>query len=100
MLVVSLLLNSVIAIIANDMNQESVIADIESRARRAGVSIRALCLRAQVHPVTFSKWKRSARNPDPMSATLNSIGRLYDALQQIEDEHAAECRKARKAVGA
>lgn len=80
------------------MNQESVIADIENRARNAGVSIRALCLRAQVHPVTFSKWKRSERNPEPMGATLHSIGRLYDALRKIEAEHSVKSRAARKAA--
>lgn len=78
------------------MNQESVIADIEDRARRLGVSIRALCIRAAVHPVTFSRWKPSARNPDPIGANLHSIGRLYAALDAIE----AEQLPARKAVRA
>lgn len=71
------------------MNQESVIADIERRAQRLGVSIRTLCRRAQVHPVTFSKWKPSPRNPEPMGANLHSIGRLYDVLKAIESEEPA-----------
>lgn len=96
----SLLQNSDFAIIDSDMDQESVIADIERRARRVGVSIRALCLRAQVHPVTFSKWKRSERNPEPMGANLHSIGRLYDELRQIEDGRSKQSRPARKAVRA
>lgn len=78
------------------MNQESVIADIERRARQAGVSIHALCSRASVHPTTFSRWKRSARNPEPIGANLHSIGRLYAAFDAFE----AEQVPARKAVGA
>jgi len=31
------------------MNQESIIADIEERAWRVGISINALCKRADVH---------------------------------------------------
>lgn len=97
---VSLLRVSGFAIIAIEMNQETVIADIEARARDAGISIRALCHRAQVHPVTFSKWKRSARNPEPMGANFHSIGRLYEALREVEDERSAHRRSTRKAVRA
>lgn len=79
------------------MNQETVIADIERRAREAGISINALCHRAEVHPTTFSRWKRSERNPNPTGASLLAIGRIYDVLSSI----AAEKRGARrKAVGA
>ena len=66
------------------MNQDTVIADIEQRAFAAGMSINALCRKAGVHPTTFSRWKRSVRNPDPLGATLHSIGKLYEALQAIE----------------
>jgi len=66
------------------MNQESVIADIEHRAWSLGISIRALCQRAGVHPTTFSRWKRSERNPEPLGATLHSIGKLYAALDHFE----------------
>lgn len=65
------------------MNQESVISDIESRARRVGVPIRDLCRRAGLNPTTFSRWKRSSRNPEPIGANLHSIGRLYDALNEL-----------------
>ncbi|MCP5380684.1 MAG: transposase [Novosphingobium sp.] len=65
------------------MNQESVIADIEEKARRAGISINTLCRHADVHPSTFSRWKRSARNPEPKGASLLAIGRLYDALNSM-----------------
>ena len=67
-----------------DMNQETVIADIEARAHRAGVPIKLLCGRAGVNPTTFSRWKKSERNPDPCGASLLSIGKLYDALDQVE----------------
>lgn len=75
------------------MDQQSVIADIEERAFFAGVSISALCKSAGVHPTTFSRWKRSEMNPEPMGATLLSIGKLYDALAKFE---AANGRKRRK----
>ena len=68
------------------MNQESVIADIEQKARDVGVPIRDLCRRAGLNPTTFSRWKQSERNPDPIGANLHSIGRLYDALAEIETE--------------
>lgn len=74
------------------MDQETVIADIEERAFFAGVSINALCRQAGVHPTTFSRWKRSERNPEPIGATLHSIGKLYDALVVIE----AKGRRRRK----
>lgn len=66
------------------MNQESIIADIEGRAWSVGVSVTALCKQAGVHPTTFSRWKKSERNPQPIGATLHSIGKLYDALDQVE----------------
>ncbi len=81
------------------MDQESVIADIEDRAWRVGVSMNQVCLRAGVNPTTFSRWKRSERNPEPIGATLRSIGKLYDALAAIEAE-ATRTRRTRKAVAA
>lgn len=79
------------------MNQDSIIADIEQRAWSVGVSINRLCLKAGVNPSTFSRWKRSERNPEPVSATLHSIAKLYDALNHFE---ARKPRRARKAVAA
>lgn len=69
-----------------EMDQESVISDIEQRAQRAGVSIGALCKQAGVHPTTFSRWKKSEKNPEPLGANLHSIGRLYAALDAIAPE--------------
>lgn len=76
------------------MDQETVIAEIEVRAVRAGVSIRAVCERAGVHPTTFSRWKRSDRNPEPIGATLQSINRIHDALAAFEAERRRRTRKA------
>ena len=65
------------------MDQQTVIADIESRAREAAVSIRRVCIEAGVHPTTFSRWKKSDRNPDPQGANLKLIGQLYEAIERI-----------------
>lgn len=78
------------------MDQQSVIADIEDRAHRAGVSIRSVCDRAGVHPTTFSRWKLTKHNPTPAGASLISVGKIYAAL----DELVAERRRPRKAVAA
>lgn len=75
------------------MDQESVIADIELRAHHAGVSMNRVCQRAGVNPTTFCRWKKTERNPEPIGATLRSIGRLYDALAAIEGEKAGKRRR-------
>lgn len=79
-----------------DMDQESVIADIELRAHRAGVSMNRVCQRAGINPTTFSRWKKSVRNPEPIGATLRSIRKLHDALSALEAE--ASRRRARRAA--
>lgn len=68
------------------MDQESIVTDIEQRAWRIGVSIDAVCRKAGVAPSTFSRWKPTEKNPEPISATLRSIGKMYDALALIESE--------------
>jgi len=76
------------------MDQESIIADIESRAWSVGISINALCKRAGVHPSTFSRWKKSERNPEPIGVTLKSVRKLHSALETIEAQ--ARRRRTRK----
>lgn len=71
------------------MNQESVIADIESRARSAGITISKLCGKVGLHPTTFSRWKKSERNPEPLGARLNDIGKLYAALEELTSSQKA-----------
>jgi len=78
------------------MDQEAVIADIENRAWEAGVSIRRVCALAGVHPTTFSRWKKSERNPDPIGANLKTIQQIYLALDTLRAE--TPRRRARKAV--
>lgn len=78
------------------MDQQSVIADIENRARCAGISIRSACERAGVHPTTFSRWKKTRQNPDPAGASLISIGKIYTAIDELIAERAGH----RKAVAA
>ena len=65
------------------MDQEAVIADIERRAHMAAVSIRQVCIEAGVHPTTFSRWKKSERNPEPQGANLKLVGQLYEALDRL-----------------
>lgn len=75
------------------MDQENLIADIEMRAFCAGISISALCREAGVHPTTFSRWKKSDRNPEPISVTLRSIKKIYDTLAAIEAKSRRRTRK-------
>lgn len=77
------------------MDQESIIEDIERRAFEARVSIRALCRHAGINPTTFSRWKKSERNPEPFAATTRSLGKLYTALGYFE---ALARRRARRAA--
>lgn len=71
------------------MDQQDIIAQIEERARDAGVSISTVCEEADIHPTTFSRWKKSDRNPDPIGATIKSLSALTDALDRIEARKAA-----------
>lgn len=80
------------------MNQDTVIADIERKAGNAGLTIREVCIRAEVHPTTFSRWKRSEKNPEPMGASLLAIGRIYAAIDELARERSRKTR--RKAVAA
>ena len=76
------------------MEQQSVIADIEAKARGAGLSMRRVCVHAGVHPTTFSRWKRSARNPDPIGANLKTIEELYRALEELTAPPRRQRRRA------
>lgn len=71
------------------MDQQAIIADIEARAEAAGLPIAEVCRRANVHPTTFSRWKRSARNPSPIGATLGTLAKLEAALAQASAAAAA-----------
>jgi hypothetical protein len=68
------------------MDQQSIIADMDRRARTAGVSMGEVCDAAGVARSTFYRWKRTSENPDPISATLTSLNKLEDALSKIEGQ--------------
>lgn len=71
------------------MNQQQFIQDIEARAKAAGVRLGSLCISAGVHPTTFSRWKISERNPEPMAATVNALGKIMAKLDEIESRKQA-----------
>lgn len=66
------------------MDQQSIIADLEARAKAAGLTMGEACARAKLHPTTFSRWKLSERNPEPVGATLGSLNRLQAAIASAE----------------
>lgn len=71
------------------MDQQQIIASIEERARRLRVknpdlSMGEICRRAEIHPTTFSRWKLSDRNPEPVGATLTSLKKIEDVIAAAE----------------
>lgn len=71
------------------MNQQQIVADIERRAKAAGVNISELCREAGVHPTTFSRWKLSDGNPDPIGANIKSLSKLAEALDRFKSPRRA-----------
>lgn len=67
------------------MDQQTIIAEIEGRAASLHLSISELCKRANIHPTTFSRWKLSDKNPEPIGATIKSLRALTDILDAEED---------------
>ena len=66
------------------MDQQTIIAEIEARARAAGTNMTQICEAAGIHPTTFSRWKRSERNPEPIGASLRSLSAIDAALKALE----------------
>ena len=66
------------------MDQQTIIAQLEARAKAAGLSIKEACRAANVHPTTFSRWKLSDRNTDPVGASLKSLAALDAAIAAAE----------------
>jgi transcriptional regulator with XRE-family HTH domain len=66
------------------MDQQDIIATVEGRAAKLGLSINEVCQQAGVHPTTFSRWKRSEKNPQPIGATLKSLSAITDVLDRLE----------------
>lgn len=71
------------------MDQQQIVADIEGRAKAAGVNISELCREAGVHPTTFSRWKLSESNAEPIGASIKSLAKLTEALERFEAQRAA-----------
>ena len=66
------------------MDQQRIIAGLEERAKAAHLPITEICRRANVHPTTFSRWKKSDRNPAPIGATLSSLAKIEAVLLAAE----------------
>ena len=66
------------------MDQQHIIADLEARAKAAGLTMGEACKRAALHPTTFSRWKLSLRNPSPVGANLGSLSRLQEVVVAAE----------------
>lgn len=73
------------------MDQQAIIAELEDRAKAVGLPISEVCRRANLHPTTFSRWKHSDKNSDPIGATIKSLSALDEVLK--EEEASAASRK-------
>jgi transposase-like protein len=82
------------------MEQQTVVKEIERRAKASRISIAALCRRAGISPDTFFKWRKTPRNPDPVGANLHSVEALFRELDKIETEDAKRLASGGKAVAA
>lgn len=71
------------------MDQQDIIATVESRAAKLGLSINEVCQEAGVHPTTFSRWKKSDKNPQPIGATLRSLSAITEVLDRREGDRQA-----------
>lgn len=78
------------------MDQQSIVNEIQQRAKASRISIAELCRRAGIHPDTFHNWKKTERNPDPPGANLHSIGALFRVLDSIDAEDTKRLRKGGK----
>ena len=66
------------------MNQQTVIAELEARAKALGRSMLYICEQAGVHQTTFSRWKQSEQNAVPMDAKIGSIAKIDEVLRRLE----------------
>jgi transposase-like protein len=71
------------------MDQQDIIAGIEERAAKLQLSISEVCQEAGVHPTTFSRWKKSEKNPQPIGATLRSLSAITEVLDRREGDREA-----------
>jgi transcriptional regulator with XRE-family HTH domain len=71
------------------MDQQDIIGTIEERAAKLQLSMSEVCQQAGVHPTTFSRWKKSEKNPQPIGATIKSLSAITDVLDRMEAQKAA-----------
>lgn len=76
------------------MDQQKIIAALEGRARRLGLTMSEVCRLANVHPTTFSRWKKSEKNPDPIGATVRLLNAIDATLAEREAKKPRAARKA------
>lgn len=62
------------------MDQKQIIADLECRAQRLGLSFTELCQRANIAQMTFRRWRNGQSSP-----TLRNLSALDEALTAAED---------------
>jgi hypothetical protein len=74
------------------MDQQQIIAGYEARASSLGITIGDLCREANLHPTTFSRWKLSEKNPQPVGMTFSSMSAIERVL--VERERAALAEQA------
>lgn len=77
------------------MTQQDHIREIEDRARKAYSSVSAVCRRANIAQSTFARWKASPNNRRPTAPNLDTLAKVYAALEAIEAECAAELDASR-----
>lgn len=71
-----------------DMDQKEVISQLERRARAAGLTVAALCRRADIAPITFRRWR--AGTSDPGSRRLARVEEIVLAAERrAQDGRAA-----------
>lgn len=70
------------------MDQQTIVSAFEDRAKALGLPMSEVCKLAEVHPTTFSRWKLSDKNPDPIGATLKSLSSIDEVLREAEEAKA------------
>lgn len=75
------------------MDQQQLIAGYEARAKMVGKTIAELCAEAGIACSTFSRWKVSEKNPEPIGVTFSSMKKVERALETFEEEARARLAK-------
>lgn len=64
------------------MDKKTILEALEKRIFDARISVRQVCIKAGVSPMTITRWRE---NPDQMTAP--TLGKLETALTELEAEH-------------